>query len=116
MAKEAKKEELKKVLDEVTLTKEQIDAVGKLKGKVFMDFMKLSENPDEVTESALFDMFVKRSLEPLGIVLEDPGEQLDFPTYSQIMLQVMEKNNLTELFQAFERLNRNASIGESKPN
>lgn len=105
--KQLQEEELK--LPDVEVTEEQIEQIGELKGKVFMDFLQFKDE-DGVNEGEVFNLFIKRSLEPLGITIEDPGEQLSFPTYTKIVVKVMENNNLQELFQAFEKLNRNSPV------
>jgi hypothetical protein len=93
------------------ITDEQIEEIGELKGKVFLEFIKLSESG----EDAIFTLLAKESLKQIFPELPDdfdPSEEYSFGVFTKLMVKIMEVNNLNELFQGFERLNRNTAINK----
>lgn len=96
----------------VKVTDKQIEEMEPLRGKVFLEFVKMGtpKEGENVDETEIFNILMKESLDSMGIECENPGEDLDLPTYTKVMMQLMEINNMEELFQTFEKLNRNAPV------
>ena len=91
---------------EIIINDKVLEKMQPLRGKVFKEFMKMGESKEEDDSSAIFNVFVKQSLEPLGIEITDPYEDLTLQQFSEVLAKVMEINNMEELFQTIERLSR----------
>lgn len=102
------KKETKKELEMVEISDEQIEEMNPLKGKMFLEFIKMGKSEDN-DETVVFRVMIKSTLRDMGIDIEDPEEQLDLSTYSKVLMQLMEINNMEELFQTFEKFNRNST-------
>lgn len=102
-------EEMKEELELIELTDEQFESLGKLRGSVFKDFLKMGMGGDgklDMDEADLFGLFMKRELETIGVYVEDPYDQLDMNDLGRLMAATMELNNMEELFRSLNRLNR----------
>ena len=103
------KKEKEELLELVEISDEQFESLGKLRGTVFKDFLKMGMNPDgeaEVDEADLFGIFMQKELETIGIYVEDVYEQLEIDALARLMTATMELNNMEELFRSLNRLNR----------
>lgn len=95
-------------LELVELSDEQFESLGKLRGSVFKDFLKMGTKQEELgmDEADLFGLFMKRELETIGVYVDDVYEQLEIDALARLMTATMELNNMEELFRSLNRLNR----------
>lgn len=89
-------------MDNIEITQEILDNIQEFRGKMFKEFSGLNEDD----ESKIFELFVSRGLESAGIEVEDVYEQLSLKDFTKVLGQVMEINNMDELFHALDRLSR----------
>ena len=91
---------------EIIITPELLDKMQPLRGRVFKEFMKMGESKEEESSDKIFEVFVKESLNQIGVEVEDAYEDLTLQQFSEVLAKVMEINNMEELFQTIERLSR----------
>lgn len=96
-----------KKLEKIELTTEQIESIPELSAKVFLEFVRMGDNAEE---DAIFQLMAKESLNSIGIEVEDIGEQLSMGSFASLFAHIMEVNKLEELFQNFNRFNRNTPV------
>lgn len=95
------------MLELVEVTKEQFENLKPLRGTVFKEFLKLGgQDGAEMDEADIFGLFMQKELETVDVMVEDVYEQLDMAQLGELMARTMELNNMEELFQALNRLNR----------
>jgi hypothetical protein len=97
---------VKKKEDNIIITDKLLEEIQPLRGRVFKHFMKMGGQDEDESTDIMFGVFVKESLIPLGLEIDDPYEDLTLKDFSAVMAKVMEVNNMDELFQTIERLTR----------
>lgn len=89
-------------MDDIKVTQEMLDGVKEFRGRMFKEFAGLNEED----ESKIFELFVSEGLRSAGVEVEDVYEQLSLKDFTKVLSQVMEINNMDELFHALDRLSR----------
>jgi hypothetical protein len=99
--------------EDIKITDEILEQIQPLRGRVFKSFMKMGKDmDDEESTDVIFGVFVKESLQPLGIEIDDAYDDLSLTDFTAVLAKVMELNNMDELFQTINRLTRYSPSGE----
>ena len=95
-------------MDNIEITDEILGNIKEFRGRMFKEFSGLNSEDS----SEIFELFVKEALTSADIEVEDVYEQLSLKDFTKVLSQVMEINNMDELFHALDRLSRKLPTGK----